>query len=317
MHDIFVRRALSEKVCEVNIVGYVNVVSLDMISTTTLYGKTNFSHCPWVNNCVGVRTHRSFVTYVTLLQIGIPMFLYLAYIRTRRLQSSLTADISSITLPVGAECKILPMDICEPLITDPYTTLLTFWTAIQLTWLTLLVVVQYYQITRGITTHELSNLQKYGFLGGGSVTAEDRMQEGVSSRLPPISRPDSKPPSRFQKCLRILGVEQFFTTIKDRRKRTVAQRRGMNPFDQGGCWTNCADFWAVPTHLNEESTRGWLESGLNIKGLGFRLGKGGEGKLGGEEVDYFEMWDVPQKRRKNRRIDEEYEAVAQVDEDVV
>jgi palmitoyltransferase ZDHHC13/17 len=209
------------------------------------------------------------------------------------------------------------MEICEPLVTDPYTTILTFWTAAQLMWLTLLVVVQFYQIARGITTHELTNLQKYGFLGGGNVTAEDRMQEGVSSRLPPISKSKEPRPSKFNKCLRILGVEQFFTTFKDKRQRAVAQRRGMNPFDQGGCWTNCTDFWAVPTEMNEESSRGWLDNGLQIRGLGFQLGKGGEGRLGGQEVNYFEMWEVPEKRRKGRRVDEEYEAVAQVEEDVV
>ena len=90
----------------------------------------------------------------------------------------------------------------------------------------------------------------------------------------------------------------------------------MNPFDQGGCWTNCTDFWAVPTHLSEESSRGWLESGLLVKGFGFQLGKGGEARLGGDEINYFEMWEVPDKRRKTRRIDE-YESVAQVEEDVV
>src|SRR5579859_6348013 len=136
-------------------------------------------------------------------------------------------------LPSDAECKILPMEICQPLVIDPYTTLLTIWAAVQLTWLTLLVVVQYYQITRGITTHELSNLQKYGFLGGGNTTIEDRMQEGVASRLPPFPSASPPPQGKFAKCLRILGVEQFFTTFKDKRKRAVAQRRGMNPFDQG------------------------------------------------------------------------------------
>jgi palmitoyltransferase ZDHHC13/17 len=206
------------------------------------------------------------------------------------------------------------MDVCEPLVKDPYTTLLTIWTAAQLSWLSILVFMQYHQLARGITTHELSNLQKYGFLGGGSVTIEDRMQEGVSSRLPPIARPDSKPSSRWQKCLRILGVEHFALGFRDRRQRAVAQRRGMNPFDQGRVWTNCRDFWAVPAHVNDESSRGWLDNGLKINGMGFQLGKGGEGRLGGEEVDYFEMWDVPEKRRKTRASDREYESVAQADE---
>jgi hypothetical protein len=88
----------------------------------------------------------------------------------------------------------------------------------------------------------------------------------------------------------------------------------MNPFDQGSFWTNCTDFWAVPIHLNEQSSRGWLDNGLKVNGMGFQLGKGGEGRLGGEEVNYFEMRDVPERRRKTRRSDQEYESVMQVDE---
>ena len=221
------------------------------------------------------------------------MFVYLVYIRNPEFPALLIIDISSLQLPEGAECKILSMSVCEPLITDPYTTLLTIWTAGQLSWLTLLVLVQYYQIVRGITTHELTNVRKYGYLGGSTVTIEDRMQEGVSSRLPPIARASSPPPSRFNKCLRILGVEQFLTTFRDRRRQVVAQRQGMNPFDQG-FWTNCGDFWAVPTHVNEESSRSWLDNGLHLRGVGFQLGKGGEGRLGGQEVDYFKMWEVPE-----------------------
>ena len=150
------------------------------------------------------------------------------------------------------------------------------------------------------------------------MTVEDRMQEGVSSRLPPIAKPHSPPLGRFNKCLRILGVEQFFETFKDKRQRAVAQRRGMNPFDQGGCWTNCGDFWANPIHVSDDNAKGWLDNGLDFKGMGFRLGKGGEGKLGGDEVNYFDMWEVPEKKRRRRRvIDQEYEGVAQVDEDTV
>jgi hypothetical protein len=225
-------------------------------------------------------------------------------------------DVASNSLPTDAECGILPTEICQPLLTDPYTTILSIWSLAQLLWVTLLVIVQHYQISRGITTHELSNLQKYGFLGGGNITVEDRMQEGVSSRLPPLSAPDIVPPTRFRKCLRILGVEQFFATFRDKRKRAVAQRRGMNPFDQGGWTTNCGDFWSVPEYDEEDIPRKvWLDSGLRVRGKGFKLGKGGVGRLGGEQVNYFELWEVPERRRKtSRRVDQEYEALGQMEE---
>jgi palmitoyltransferase ZDHHC13/17 len=222
-----------------------------------------------------------------------------------------------LTLPEDAECQILSMDLCEPLITDPYSTLLTIWTGAQLLWIGLLVMAQYYQIARGITTHELTNLRKYGFMGGGNVTIEDRMQEGISSRLPPMSQAEGPPPGRFKKCLRILGVEQFLVTFRDKRQQAAEKRQGMNPFDQGSCWTNCTDFWSNPVVLNEEGQRDWLENGIGVRGMGFRLGKGGDAILGGQEVDYFSMFEVPEKRRKMRRLDDQYEAVTQVDEDVV
>lgn len=99
----------------------------------------------------------------------------------------------------------------------------------------------------------------------------------------------------------------------------MAQRRGMNPFDQGGCLTNCGDFWSVPTDVvgEEGGNKGWLENGLRVRGMGFQLAKGGEGRLGGEEVNYFELWEVPEKRRKVRRaVDQEYESLGQIDDAV-
>ena len=72
----------------------------------------------------------------------------------------------------------------------------------------------------------------------------------------------------------------------------------------------------MPDYLGDENSRGWLDSGLRIRGKGFQLGNGGEGRLGGEEVNYFEMWEVPEKRRKIRRLDDQYEAVGQLEEGV-
>lgn len=81
MPDIFAPVVLSGRVYGVSIAASVIVASRDMISIAFFWRVLIRSHCPWVNNCVGVRTHRSFVTYVTFLEIGIPMFVYLAYLR--------------------------------------------------------------------------------------------------------------------------------------------------------------------------------------------------------------------------------------------
>jgi len=67
--------------------------------------------------------------------------------------------------------------------------------------------------------------------------------------------------------------------------------------------------------LNEERDRVWLDNGAGVRGMGFRLGKGGDAVLGGEDVDYFSMFEVPEKRRKTR-LNDRYEPITQVDEDV-
>ena len=95
MRGIFVRPVLLGRVCGVSIVGFVIGVLPDMISISPFLRQgVNCSHCPWVNNCVGVRTHRSFVTYVTLLEIGIPMFVYLAYLCNLPLEKLLMVKLS-------------------------------------------------------------------------------------------------------------------------------------------------------------------------------------------------------------------------------
>src|SRR5436305_1050536 len=51
-------------------------------------------------------------------------------------------------------CNILADDLCQIINADPYTVVLTIWAALQLTWVTMLLFVQFVQVSRAMTTYE-------------------------------------------------------------------------------------------------------------------------------------------------------------------
>ncbi|ODQ53540.1 ankyrin, partial [Saitoella complicata NRRL Y-17804] len=111
-------------------------------------------HCPWVANCVGVKTHRAFLMYIITLELSILLFIGLVFAYIRDL------------IPYTSEpCLFLPEALCAPLQRDPYTTLLGVMSCFHLVWLSMLCFVQLMQVARAITTVESFNLHKYGFMG--------------------------------------------------------------------------------------------------------------------------------------------------------
>ncbi|KZF21557.1 Palmitoyltransferase akr1 [Xylona heveae TC161] len=100
-------------------------------------------HCPWIYNCVGVNNLRHFFLYIASMEAGIIIFVTLVL-------SYLEATPS----PTPAQCNVLSAEICSILLKDPFTIVLTIWTCLQLTWVTMLLVVQLVQISRAQTTYE-------------------------------------------------------------------------------------------------------------------------------------------------------------------
>ncbi|KAJ3986388.1 ankyrin [Lentinula detonsa] len=232
-------------------------------------------HCPWIWNCVGANNHRQFVLFLLNLVIGIVTFIYLTY----QYFSNTPVLEASPTCP-------LPDPVCQILTTKSNIFLVTtaLWAAIQLTWTIILLGAQLWQISRQMTSLEVSNLGRYGFMGGrgvigvGQMGAQQNQHSHPENGESPLSASasleaglnlHSHSPNRPQSLrgsgglltlpCRICSIcascpgATFLLRITglDRFTARGGATRGLavagapqNPFDLGP-YLNCMDFWGM------------------------------------------------------------------------
>lgn len=252
-------------------------------------------HCPWVNNCVALRNHKAFVYYVLALFFGIPMYAVLIAYHL--------AQLGPVARPV--ECTLLSLSTCNWMQIDAFGIILAAWDCLQLSWISMLAVVQLYQIARAVTTQEVVNFRQYGDYNGNTESRTTSLPDQVRSVIAAgttdptsagLDGGDQRPPEAtcehghhhgrrtgglMQKIARLLGVDQFLDTAKEgmnlsTSSRKKASRRRPNPFD-GGVVNNCADFWG--SQPDEE------------------LGSGG-GKVNRVPVDFYKLYVMPHASRE-------------------
>lgn len=164
--------------------------------------------------------------------------------------------------------------------TDAYTLILAFWVTLQLLWVTMLMFVQFVQVSRAMTTYE----NMYG-LQDSSITS------GFTSTGRPLdpNHPSLEPQDAdghghghshrhkdgwLKNWARLLGVDPFIETVRGRGAATGKnKRKKKNPYSRG-CMSNCKDFWCDP-----QPFFGQREPGM--------------GMLGGEHVNYTSIYESP------------------------
>ncbi|TVY59700.1 Palmitoyltransferase AKR1 [Lachnellula suecica] len=236
-------------------------------------------HCPWAYNCIGVNNHRHFFLYLVTLELGIIMLVRLVF---------KYFEIIAEKKDGSTECNILALELCRIVNADPYTIVLSIWAALQLTWVTMLMFVQFVQVSRAMTTWEnmrgshhshgskASQAITSALTSGSTTLAGAQLGNtglGPDPALPPTHAPGHNHHHKegcFAQWKKMLGVDTFVETALNKKDRS---HRTRNPFS-AGCLTNCKDFWCDPAPV-------------------FGKRENGAAMLGGQVVDYTAMYEAP------------------------
>lgn len=179
----------------------------------------------------------------------------------------LSHNVPTDAIP-SASC-ILPTALCNWTSQAPFLTSVAFWASLQLTWTSILLIGQLWQVMKQVTTFEVSNLSKFGFMGGRGHGAagqdglvENVKQEQAMAEEEPSADGISQAPSHHHAkhphksstafLLQLLGLDRFSRASE--RRALVRSSRNSNPFDQG-VYRNCVDFWTSGKELGVEYGR--------------------------------------------------------------
>jgi palmitoyltransferase len=159
---------------------------------------------------------------------------------------------NSALFPPRPDGCLFPSPVCEASAFDTFPFATACWATLQLTWTIIVLGGQLFQITKQLTTYELSNLGRYGYMGGHGASLA--AQASHRHEHPPHAHGHSHSHGGTgllrkvvpKGLLQLVGLD-LYTQGKAAEGIARAARqggeRGNNPFDVG-LWRNCTDFWS-------------------------------------------------------------------------
>ncbi|KAI9826321.1 MAG: palmitoyltransferase akr1 [Thelocarpon impressellum] len=215
-------------------------------------------------------------------------------------------DLEALPRPIHTQCNVLSDDLCGVFLKDPYTITLVIIVSLQLVWLTMLLVVQLVQIARAQTTYEnMSGRNHHGSRPSeaiaSAVTAGATSLEGAQltadghGPAPALAGPGRQHShARDEGCFahwkKLLGLDTFVATALGGYNGPQRMQRNRNPFSRG-LVANCKDFLCDPAPV-------------------FGKRNSGAALLGGERINYAQMYESPPRMRVRSGGNALYQSVA-------
>lgn len=240
-----------------------------------------FDHyCPWIYNHVGLKNHKLFLFFIIFLEIGICLFVKLSMKYFDELGDYFKQDV---------KCILLNDDLCHGFNFDPMTFIILFWACFQSFWVIILLFVQLFQTSKGITYYEFTQLnrkrrnpsQANEYFNSTPVELIDELDISISTFDNP---PNQK--RYFSSLLHMVGLDRLIIIMRstlglntDTSLMTNLQSYHI-PTNYG--WkTNLKDFW-LTADLTAPIWQRFCFSNRSSKAL-----------LNGQEIDYFKLYKLP------------------------
>jgi len=212
----------------------------------------------------------------------------------------IATDFSRVSADASDQCAILSDSLCKIVNSNPYALILAGWVTLQLTWVFMLLFVQFIQVSRAMTTYE----NMHGVHDASVTSAFTSTGAPLDPNHPSLGATDGAAGPRphqhgqrggwLKQWGRILGVDPFIETVTGRGAATGKKnKKKKNPYSRG-CVSNCKDFWMDPAPV-------------------FGRRENGAAVLGGEPVNYTDMYEslgLMEMRGRGGRRTGGYEAVA-------